>query len=289
MSAFEEKSVLFSHPVDQAVRLLLQTHGLRAKKSWGQNFLIDASAYKAIVEAARLQTGDVVVEIGAGLGTLTARLLQTGAQVTAVEREHDMCHVLRQELETHPAFELREENALQFDFASFFERHKQPLVVIGNLPYQIASPLLFHCLESRAMIARMVFMVQREVAERMYAQPGTRAYSALSAQVQMLAHVQKVRHVGPGAFVPPPRVESTIVSITPVATTRVPVRTLESYRKVVQAAFAMRRKTLRNALQAAFGVNAEIALTYANIDPMRRGETLSVSEFAKLADGLPSL
>lgn len=273
-----------------SVRELLDRHGLRAKKSWGQNFLVEERTYQAIVRAADLAPGQVAVEIGAGLGTLTARLLGTGAQVVAVERDRDMCAVLRAELAERPGFLLREENALTLDVAALAQAQGegQPLTVVGNLPYQISSPLLFHFIEARAHIRRMVFMLQREVADRLLAAPDTEAYGALSAQVQILCRVGRVCQVGRGAFVPPPQVDSTVVLLEPLPLNRplYPVRDLARYSQTVRAAFGQRRKTLRNALGAVFGPAAAQALEAAGLDPRRRGETLDLQEFARLANAL---
>jgi 16S rRNA (adenine1518-N6/adenine1519-N6)-dimethyltransferase len=273
-----------------SVRELLDRHGLRAKKSWGQNFLVEERTYQAIVRAADLGPEQVTVEIGAGLGTLTARLLGTGARVVAVERDRDMCAVLRAELADQPGFILREENALTLDVPALAEEvgEGRPLTVVGNLPYQISSPLLFHFLEARGHIRRMVFMLQREVADRLLAAPDTEAYGALSAQVQILCRVGRVCQVGRGAFVPPPQVDSTVVLLEPLPLNQPlhPVRDLARYSQTVRAAFGQRRKTLRNALGAVFGPAATQALEAAGLDPGRRGETLDLQEFARLANAL---
>ena len=269
------------------VRTLLRRYGLAAKKSWGQNFLVDERAYSAIVAACALGPKDCAIEIGSGLGTLTSRLLATGAQVTAIERERDMCEVLRRELGEQPRFTLHEANALKADLVALMPPPEQGrVVIVGNLPYQIASPLLFHFLAVRARVRRIVVMLQREVADRLLAAPDTEAYSAMSAQVQMLAQVRRVCHVGRGGFLPPPRVDSTVVALDPVAGSRVPVRDLTTYSQVVRAAFSQRRKTLRNALGTTFGETELAAFAATGIDLMRRGETLSIEEFARLADAI---
>jgi len=272
--------------IEEHPKALLTRYGLFAKKSWGQNFLVDERAYKAIVAACAVGAQDCVIEIGAGLGTLTSRLINTGAQVIAVEREHDMCQVLRTELSGQPNFTLREENALLLSIDAL-ALPKKP-VVVGNLPYQIATPLLFRFLEQRQNLRHIVVMLQREVAERLLAPAGADAYSALSAQVQMLASVERICNVSRGGFIPPPKVESTVVRVVPLAGTRAPVRDLSTYSRVVRAAFSQRRKTLRNALSATFGDEAIETLTATGIDLGRRGETLSVAEFARLADALPA-
>lgn len=272
-------------------RTLIDRYAVRAKKSWSQNFLIDERAYRAIVAACLLGPGDTAVEIGAGLGTLTSHLLLTGARVTAVERERDMCAVLQQELGDQPGLHLLPGDALQIDLEDLQRSLGLPndgrMVVVGNLPYQIASPLIFHILAQRACVSRVVIMVQREVADRLLARVGSDAYSAMSAQAQMLARTELVCHVGRRGFIPAPRVDSTVVRLTPYVTSAVPVRSLKSYAAVVRAGFGQRRKMLRNALGAQFGTDGLRALEQSGVDLSRRAETLSLAEFAQLADALP--
>lgn len=270
-----------------SARALLGRYGLQAKKSWGQNFLVDERTFAAIIGATAAGPGDVVVEIGAGLGTLTHRLLGTGAQVFAVERERDMCHVLQQELGGFPKFSLLAQNALTLDLEALCAQQKQPLLLVGNLPYNIASPLLFRFSQSRAGLRRAVVMVQREMGERLLAQPGSRQSNSLGLQIQMFWHLRKVCPVGAGAFVPPPRVDSMVVSMTPRPGPAFPLRCAETFASVVRAAFSQRRKTLRNALFAAYAKDASLgALSQVGIDPGRRAETLSLSEWAALSDAL---
>lgn len=271
----------------QIVAALLRKYDLHAKKSWGQNFLVHEPTYRAIVHSCHLGADDVAVEIGAGLGTLTQQLLLTGATVVAVERERSMCAVLRAELGDQPKFQLREENALTLDLPALArDLGKERLVLVGNLPYQISTPLLFHFLSTRSLLSRIVIMLQREVADRVIAKPGDSAYGALSAQVQMLARARRVCAVGRGGFMPPPQVDSAVILLEPVPGTTVPVKDVELYSQVVRAAFFQRRKMIHNALHAAFGERADQALAAAQIDPRRRGETLSPGEFAAIADVL---
>jgi 16S rRNA (adenine1518-N6/adenine1519-N6)-dimethyltransferase len=273
-------------PLILDVRELLRRYGLSAKKSWGQNFLIDERSYSAIVNSCKLSDSDVVVEIGAGLGTLTSRLLATSATVIAVERERDMCEVLRRELGSQPRFVLREENALHLDIAALARQHDRRLVLVGNLPYQIASPLIFQFLAARSSLRRIVIMLQREMADRLLATPGTRDANALGVQVQMVCAVRRVCHVGRGAFLPPPRVDSSVVLLDPLPTTAVPLRDLEVFHHVVRAAFGQRRKTLKNALSAVFADDAMASLDGCVVDLSRRGESLRLAEFAALSDAL---
>ena len=273
-------------------RALLAKYGLRAKKSWGQNFLVDERTYRAIVDACALDDQSWVIEIGAGLGTLTARLAERAAHVIAVERDRDMVAILRAELGERERIEIAEANALTYDYAGVADRAGAAPSVVGNLPYQIASPILFRLLEARAHLSRMVVMLQREMAQRIVAAPSTPEYGALGVMVRMYGEPRLVCRVPPSAFIPQPRVESAVLRVVPFAggATRAPVGDLERFSRVVHAAFQMRRKTLRNSLaglasdeqlRAAFA-----AATPGGIDPQRRGETLSVEEFAALTDAI---
>ena len=259
-------------------RELLQKYGLAAKKSWGQNFLTDENAYRRIVDAARLSAGDTVIEIGAGLGTLTARLAERAGRVIAVERDRDMVRVLRGELAEK--VDIAEANALTFDYTAYGNA-----IVVGNLPYQIASQLLLRIVAARARIQRAVVMLQLEMAKRVAAQPNTADYGSLTVALQTWCDVELLFKVGRGAFLPAPRVDSAVVRLTPLAEPRAPISDPAHYEAVVRAAFGQRRKTLRNALRAKFaGVDEALART--GIDGERRGETLSIAEFAQLAEAL---
>lgn len=266
------------------VHALLEKYQLRAKKSWSQNFLVDERAYREIVHACDLADGDWVIEIGAGLGTLTARLAEAAARVIAVERERDMLTILRAEL-TSERIEIVEADALAFDYAGVAARAGRKPIVVGNLPYQIASPILFRLLESRASIARIVVMLQKEMADRIVAPPGEKAYGALSVMVRAYGEPKLVCRVRAGGFVPAPRVDSAVLRIVPRAAP-LPVDE-QQFSRVVHAAFGQRRKTLRNALASAFDAAAiDRALAAVAIDGRRRGETLTVDEFVTLTRAL---
>ncbi len=265
-------------------RELLARHGLSAKKSWGQNFLVDERTYAAIVDACGIEPGDWVIEIGAGLGTLTARLAERGpARVIAIERDRDLVAVLRAELGADPRIVVAEANALTFDFAAAARGAPRPPPVAGNLPYHLASQIVFRLLEARAQLGRAVIMLQREMAERMVAAPSTAEYGALTVMVAMYARAKIVKRVPPGAFVPAPRVDSAVLALDPLPSARAAVADEALFSQVVHAAFGQRRKTLRNALRALAGPDA---FARAEIDPGRRGETLSVEEFARLTNAV---
>jgi 16S rRNA (adenine1518-N6/adenine1519-N6)-dimethyltransferase len=261
-------------------RALLAKYGLRAKKSWGQNFLGDGEILGHIARLAVEAAGERVVELGAGLGHLTERLLARGAEVIAVERDRELAAVLRGELGGR--IELVEADAARLDYRSLARGGK--LAVVGNLPYHLTSPILFGLLDQADLLARAVLLVQREVAERLAAAPGTKAWGLLSVLLQHRAQVSVERLVPPGAFLPPPRVESAVLRLAfgpPRAAVADPAR----FRRLVKAGFAQRRKVLANALAAsrvAPGGELASALERAGIDARRRGETLTVEEWAAL-------
>jgi 16S rRNA (adenine1518-N6/adenine1519-N6)-dimethyltransferase len=269
---------------------LLARYGLRPKKSWGQNFLVERATADRIVAAAGLQGDDVVVEIGAGLGALTGGLAAAAGRVIAVERDPDLVAVLRAELAALTNLEVAGVDALTFDFQAAARLAGRPLVVVGNLPYQITTPMLFRVLEladgGRA-IGRAVFMVQREVAERLNAQPGGKTYGRLSVMLQQQAEVSLLFHVAPGAFLPRPAVASTVFRLVPRARPRAEVVQPAVFEQVVRAAFGGRRKMLRRALEPDFGApRLTRALTASGVDGARRGEELSIDELAALANAL---
>jgi len=276
-------------PLDAAApgaRELLARHGLRAKKSWGQNFLVDPGVRRRIVAAAGVGPADTVVEIGAGLGALTAALADTGAQVLAIERDPDLVAVLREVVGARVTVVAAD--ALTFELGEAALAAGRPLVVVGNLPYQITSPLLFALIEAgAAVVERAVLMVQREVAERVVAAPGNKTYGRLSVMAQQRASVEILFHVGAGAFHPRPAVTSTVVRVTPRAAPLAPVPDLALFAEVVRAAFSTRRKMLRRALAPAFGEQAaRAALARAGIAETRRAEELDVTALARLTTAL---
>jgi 16S rRNA (adenine1518-N6/adenine1519-N6)-dimethyltransferase len=275
-------------------RRVLARHGLRPKKSWGQNFLHDRSVLTRIVAAAAAGSDDVVIEIGAGLGTLTAALAAAEPpprQVIAIERDADMLGVLNADFAGEPRVAIRAADAATFDFAGASREVGRRLIVVGNLPYQITSALLLAILAAGASaVARAVVMVQREFAERVVAPPGDRTYGRLSVTVQQQAEVRLLFAVRPGAFHPAPKVTSAVLRLDPRAAPLAPVRDPALFAAVVKQAFSTRRKMLRRALAPAFGEPAVTrALADAGIDATLRAERLSVADFARLADALGAL
>lgn len=250
----------------------------RHKKALGQHFLHDSSYLARIVATIRPEADDLMVEIGPGLGALTRPLLESLKHLHVVEFDRDLVPRLRSEF---PAGQLtvHEADALKFDFATLGDK----LRVVGNLPYNISSPILFHLTDYAEQIRDMHFMLQKEVVDRMAAAPDTPDYGRLSAMLQARFKVAKLFTVPPGAFNPPPKVDSAIVRMAPLAADAVPYKDARRYAEIVARAFGQRRKTLRNTLKGLVEANAMEVL---GIDPQRRGETLSVEEFARLANAV---
>ncbi len=274
-------------------RVLLAKYDLRAKKSFGQNFLISERVFRAIVDASVSADDDWIVEIGAGLGTLTARLAErvSEGKVIALEHDADMVAVLKAELAGVDNVDIMQVDAMRYDLNMAAKWHGgDPITVCGNLPYHIASQLIFKMIDARAVVKRAVFMVQKEMADRIVAPPGGKEYGALGVMIRTYVDVQTIAKVGAGSFVPPPKIDSTVLRMTPLANAgpRVPIADEAHYSKVVHAAFGQRRKTLRNALRAVYPDAAvDAALVATGIDGGRRGETLDIAEFAAVAGALP--
>jgi 16S rRNA (adenine1518-N6/adenine1519-N6)-dimethyltransferase len=273
-------------------RKVLARHGLAAKKSWGQNFLHDRAVLGRIVAAVDASADDVVVEIGAGLGTLTAALAHATPpprRILAVERDPDMQRVLAAELGGDAGVEIVDADALVFDYVAASRAAARPLLVVGNLPYQISSTLVLALVEAGASgaVARAVVMVQREMAQRIVAPPGSRTYGRLTVAVAQHAAARILFHVRPGSFHPAPAVTSSVVSLVARPAPLAPVRDRTLFEAVVKAAFATRRKMLRGALGGPFGEEAVAAAFAASgVAGTERAEQLSVADFARLADAL---
>jgi 16S rRNA (adenine1518-N6/adenine1519-N6)-dimethyltransferase len=271
-------------------RRVLARHGLTAKKSWGQNFLRDRAVLARIAAATAATADDVVVEIGAGLGALTtalAALEPPPARIVAIERDPDMLRVLGAELGGEPRVEVAAADAARFDYAEAARAAGRPVVVVGNLPYQIASALVLALVEAgrAGTVARAVVMVQREMAKRITAPPGSRIYGRLTVAVGQHAEARILFDVKPGSFHPAPAVTSSVLSLAPRAAPLAAVRDPALFDEVVKRAFATRRKMLRRALAAGFGEEiAAAALAASGIAGTKRAEELSVADFARLAD-----
>lgn len=252
------------------------------RKRFGQNFLTDHGVIGRIADAIAVREEDHLVEIGPGQGALTEMLAPTGCQLDVIELDRDLIAGLLAAFSIYPRFQLHSADALKFDFASLAADGK-PLRVVGNLPYNISTPLIFKLLENAAIIQDMHFMLQLEVVERLAAEPGSKAWGRLGIMAQYQCQVEHLFDVPPTAFNPPPRVQSAIVRLTPWK--KSPWAPIEEtrLRKVVQAAFAQRRKTLRNNLK---GLIDGEELEALGIDPGCRAETLQMSQFIEIANAV---
>ena len=249
-----------------------------ARKRFGQNFLVDRHYIDRIVAAVDPQLEDNLVEIGPGLGALTVPLLDRLEHLTVIEIDRDLAAKL---VAQYPPARLTLHNAdaLEFDFSSL----GNDLRVVGNLPYYISSPLLFHLARYDANLRDVTVMLQKEVVERMVAAPATPAYGRLSVMLQVRFHIERQFIVPAGAFRPAPKVDSAVVQLTPLRVERPQLTDEALFARLVAAAFGQRRKTLRNALKT---VASEDQLERAGVAPGARGETLSVAHFVRLANSL---
>ena len=270
-------------------RSVLARHGVRPNRAWSQCFLVNAGAVGRIVELVAAAPGDTIVEMGAGLGTLTLALATTGARVVAIEPEREALRVLRAQTSGTPNVEILEADALEADLTPYAGRGR--LLVAGNLPYGVAAPLLVRIAEGAPPIARAIVMVQAEMADRVAADPGVKDYGALTVAVRASMTARIGMTLGPGSFHPPPKVRSAVLVLEAIDPPLVPPERREALRTVVRAAFGRRRKTLRNALVDVVDRSDRVdaALAGAGIDPRRRGETLSVEEFDRLAQAFSAL
>jgi 16S rRNA (adenine1518-N6/adenine1519-N6)-dimethyltransferase len=271
-------------------KILLQRLGLRPKKALGQHFLLHPHQARRIVAALRLTGEETVVEIGAGLGALTGFLAAAARRVVALERDPDLARFLAADLVAEsPGVEVICGDVLEFDFSGAAREAGRPLTVVGNLPYQITSPLLFTLIEQIAAVTQAVLMIQQEVGARLTASPGTKDYGILSVLVQYHFRVTHLFNLSPGNFFPPPQVDSTVLRLAPTSPNPA-ARDAALLQRLVRTAFGHRRKTLNNTLvahAAALGLSAEemrALLAQMGIDTRRRGETLSVAEFVELSN-----
>lgn len=265
------------------ITALLRTHGLQPKKSLGQNFLADTAALQRVVDAAEITPDLHVLEVGAGLGSLTRCLAVAARRVVAVELDAHMLPILSEVLAPHPNVEIVHADILTVDVTALMGG--APFIVAANIPYYITSALIRHLLESPVQPLRMVLTVQREVAERICAAPGKLSLLALS--VQLFGRARIAGRIPAGAFFPAPTVDSAIVRIDLYEQPQIPAHRIEQFFQLAHAGFSQKRKTLRNSLSAGMGVppaQAEAALAGAGIDPQRRAETLSIPEWNRLVE-----
>jgi 16S rRNA (adenine1518-N6/adenine1519-N6)-dimethyltransferase len=256
------------------------------RKRFGQNFLVDRNIAGRIVETADVGSGETIVEIGPGRGALTGGLLDAGAAVVAIEIDRDLAAALGERFADTEGIEILCADALRFSYLDLAERCGGRLKVVANLPYNISTPILFKLLDEREAFTSLLLMLQREVAERIVAGPGTKEYGVLTIFSQLLADVRIEFHIPPSAFSPRPKVESSLVRFDILDKPRVDVDDTALFKRVVRAAFGTRRKTILNALKS-LGLSREElmgVLERAGIDPRSRGETLTLARFGQLSN-----
>ncbi|MEX0604664.1 MAG: 16S rRNA (adenine(1518)-N(6)/adenine(1519)-N(6))-dimethyltransferase RsmA [Marinobacter sp.] len=255
--------------------------GHQARKRFGQNFLHDAGVIEQIVRSIGPKPDDTMVEIGPGLGALTEEILAVNPNLQVVELDRDLIPILRTKFFNYPGFEIHEGDALKFDFGQLVR--DKPLRIVGNLPYNISTPLIFHLLGQSDVVQDMHFMLQKEVVQRLAAVSGDNNYGRLGIMAQYFCKVQPLFEVGPGAFRPSPKVDSAIVRLVPHRTLPHPAKDLKTLQGVVRTAFNARRKTLRKALGSLITVER---LNGLGIDDGLRPENLTLEHYVAIADFL---
>ncbi len=272
---------------------VLQKHQFQFKKKFGQNFLIDAHVLDKIMDAAQIGEDDFVLEIGPGIGTLTQYLCEHARQVLAVEIDKNLIPILKETLTPFKNVEVRQGDILKQDIQEIADRYNggNPIKVVANLPYYITTPILMELFESRVPLANVTVMVQKEVADRMKAEPGTKTYGALSLAVQYYAEPYIAAFVPPNCFMPRPAVGSAVIRLDCLTKTPIEVKDEKLMFRLIRASFNQRRKTLQNGIanspELSFS-KEEVAeaLAMAGLDASIRGEKLGLAQFAELADNL---
>jgi len=267
---------------------------IRPKKRLGQHFVVNSKILQRTIESASLGPEDIVVEIGAGLGSLTVPMAQRVKKVYAIEVDPRLAHELRNQLAANDSVEVIQADALQVDFAPWYEQWQRKMKVVANLPYEISSPMIFRLFQERNYFSLFVLMLQLEVAKRVVARPGTKDYGPLSLWSQLYTRARIAFSVHPQAFYPPPQVESAVVRFEILPQPSVVVEDEKILRQVIRSAFTYRRKTLVNALR--LGEFAHLpaekireALQSVSISPESRGEALSLEQFRDLSRTLAAL
>ena len=276
-------------------KAVLERHGFTFKKSFGQNFLTDTNILQKIVDTAEIDKNVNVIEIGPGIGALTEFLTENAAEVMAFEIDERLVPILEDTLRDHDNVKVINEDVLKADLQTRvkeFENPNLPIKVVANLPYYITTPILMYLIESKIPFAEFVVMMQKEVADRISAEPNTKAYGSLSIAVQYYMTAKVAFVVPRTVFVPAPNVDSAILKMTRRKQPLVEVKDEDFFFRVSKASFVHRRKTLWNNLTSHFGKSEEVknkleqALENAAIKPSIRGEALSISDFARLSDAL---
>ncbi|MBU4345236.1 MAG: 16S rRNA (adenine(1518)-N(6)/adenine(1519)-N(6))-dimethyltransferase RsmA [Desulfobacteraceae bacterium] len=271
-------------------RTLLATYNLHPKKQFGQNFLSDPSTAKMIASLSRITSEDVVLEIGAGLGALTIPAAKVAKKVYAIEKDRRLIDLLKTEILANRLsnVELIEEDMLKFDIKNLAENAGQKIIIIGNLPYNISSQIIIKLIESRVAVVKAVLMFQKELAMRITAQPGSKAYGRLAVMLGYCAKIKKLADVKAHQFFPKPKIDSQILEIKFLETIKYPANDEALLFRIIKGAFCQRRKTLRNALAGSeMDIDTKTAqnmLDKAGIDSSLRAEALTISQFVTLSN-----
>ena len=273
-------------------RILLAAHNIRPKKQLGQNFLSDPAAAAMIVNRSEISPEDIVLEIGAGLGALTIPVARIAQKVIAIDKDPKIIDILRTEIIVNNLSNvvLMDRNILKVDIKALAEDFGRGIVVMGNLPYNISSQILVQLIKSRKAVSRAVLMLQKEMAQRLTAEPGCKEYGRLTVMLQYCSHIKKVADVKASLFFPKPKVDSEVLELRFKKVLEYEADDETFLFRVVKAAFGNRRKTLKNSLYASeLNIDANLAkhvLESSDIDPVRRAETLNTEEFVKLSNNL---
>ena len=255
--------------------------GHKAKKRFGQNFLVDESIINHIMRVIRPQANDCLVEIGPGQGALTHQLIQSCPKLHVIELDKDLIPLLLAQFANHSELHIHQADALSFDFKQLVTNENNTLRVVGNLPYNISTPLIFHLLEQKEIIKDMHFMLQKEVVNRLAASPGSKDYGRLSIMAQYHCDIEYLFDVPPESFYPAPKVNSAIVRLAPHSQPRIQAKDMRIFENLVKSAFSQRRKTLKNALKS---VLEDETIGQCSIDFSKRAEDLTLEDYLTLAN-----
>lgn len=273
----------------KTIKYIMEKYGFKFSKSLGQNFLIDERVIEEIMEGAEIGPEDYVLEVGPGIGVMTQAMAERAKKVVSVEIDSSLLPVLDETLAPHDNIVIIHDDILKVDLRALIDREfdGQKPKVVANLPYYVTTPIIMMFLEEGIPVTDIVVMVQKEVADRIVSEPDSKIYGALSVAVQFYAEPKVIVKAPKGLFMPQPKVDSVVVRMKLRETPKVDVKDRKLFFRVVKAAFGMRRKTLLNALSAGLNVSKEMVtevMEGCDIDPKRRGETLSIEEFGQLAD-----
>lgn len=264
---------------------LVEKYNFRFTKSLGQNFLTDDTVLDDIVEGANITEEDYVIEIGPGVGTLTKELLKRAKKVTSIELDSKLIPILEEELSSYENFNLINNDALKVNYKELIGDEKS-VKVVANLPYYVTTPIIANLLNDKLNIKSITIMIQKEVAERINGEPGTKEYGAFTLLAQYYCDTKIIRNVPPSCFIPAPKVDSIVIRLDKLEKPRVEVKDEKLFFNIIRQSFNMRRKTLWNSMKS-LGLSKELqekAFDEAGINPTRRGETLTIEEFATLSN-----